>query len=399
MASPLRLLPARLAAWASLAALLIGIEGCTDAAAEPVLARSSRYGIFRDLVLYARAPARGGAFFLDRFETTRRDWHAFQMAHGRSEALAEGEESLPQIGVDLAAARAYARWRFCRLPRVDEWRHAATGGGDYLFPWGNGPERAWVNSVELGLDRPTPVGTFESGRAPGGAYDLLGNVAEWTESVPQDRFRRSTLRESPIVLPEVRGLVLEASAALRLWRVQGLPLPGPWLRLAGETVDRWSAPPTVEAQPMLPPVWRLHASPALSVWQVPGVPLPGGWLIAAWGDQLPRVVVGGHFGAWVLRIRWNRDGWSQDLLGREWLRFPTERGSTTGLRLAADPEGLLVALLREPLAPAADEAAMVRTFLRRPAHRVLLSAALGRALATVAEPGPLAPLLRDELGR
>jgi hypothetical protein len=42
-----------------------------------------------------------------------------------------------------------------------------------------------ANTLELGLGRPTAVGTFESGRSPSDCYDLLGNVSEWVaDSVP-----------------------------------------------------------------------------------------------------------------------------------------------------------------------------------------------------------------------
>lgn len=162
--------------------LSLVVVGCGDAAAEFELDRSQRFGIFGDLVLYRRPLDEGGPFFLDRFETTRRDWHEYERgAAGAPPAAVEG--SLPVTGIGLREARRFAHWRFGRLPRRDEWRYAATGGGSYVFPWGSRPERAWLNSAELGLNRATPVGTFESGRQPGGAYDLLGNVAEWTATI------------------------------------------------------------------------------------------------------------------------------------------------------------------------------------------------------------------------
>ena len=176
------------------------LPSCDGSAPQSALARSGRYGSLRDLVLYERPPEHGGPFFLDRFEATRADFAEFAAAAegiaigAKLPRMREGEGSLPVAGVDLRTARAFAQWRRCRLPRADEWAFACTADGRDAFPWGSRPDPSRANTSDLGVFAPLPVGTFESGRASAGAYDLVGNVSEWTESVPPSWF--SVERES-----------------------------------------------------------------------------------------------------------------------------------------------------------------------------------------------------------
>jgi len=323
---------------------------------EQVPARDLRFGIFRDLVLYEREAALGGAFFLDRFETTRADWQVFLEELGRDGASGAGAPTdryrwLPVVNVSLPQARRYARWRFCRLPTYGEWRFAATGGGRYTFPWGDRFVAEWVNSWDLGLDEPTIVGTFESGREWGGAYDLLGNVAEWTESVAPRWF--------------------DANPTQR--------------------VARGYLPATADAA---------RASAATRRWLLDGLPPPAYWVIESWGDQLPRMVAGGHFRSLIdpktpdapesLGPRRGYDAWLSE-------RQAGENGQTVGIRLATDPMELIEALLQEEELPAADGLGYLLGFLAVEEHRRVLTAALPRALRRTEHPGPLAAVLERAL--
>jgi formylglycine-generating enzyme required for sulfatase activity len=107
-------------------------------------------------------------------------------------------------------ARAFAAWRGMRLLEPGEWLWCAMGPNRWSYPWGTTAQDSVANTLELDLERPTPVGTFESGRTPAGCYDMLGNVAEWVgspmpsiERVPGDE-RQSAVggsfraRRSPI---------------------------------------------------------------------------------------------------------------------------------------------------------------------------------------------------------
>ncbi len=316
----------------------LGFGACGPPPPPPdILPRSGRFGSLRDLVLFERSAAEGGPFFLDLFEATGRDWAEFAAATGRGplpvlRAEPEAPE-LPVTGLDLRQARALAAWRFCRVPRRDEWWFASTGGGRLSFPWGDAAI-ARANTIELGLLELAPVGTFESGRRTDGPYDLVGNAAEWTESVPLGWFR------DPLSFPDAdhaRGLVL-----------------------------------------------RL---PALREWAPPFAVLPGAWLIQPISPRVPREVVGG-------------DCWTPltSLVRRQ---LPGDRGSTLGVRFAADPDGLCTAWAACDEPPSELDQALLLRLLRRPGHAALLAPAWRRAKERQPAgflPGPLWPLLDRELG-
>jgi hypothetical protein len=136
-------------------------------------------------------PGSGRALWIDRFEVTVRDYREFLQATGRT--LPKGATLwtdpvtapgfLPATAMTHHDARAYAAWRGKRLPTSAEWEWAVRGPAGFEYPWGEGFVETIANTTELGLWRPTTVGTFFNGRSQfSGAYDLVGNVAEWTDS-------------------------------------------------------------------------------------------------------------------------------------------------------------------------------------------------------------------------
>jgi toxoflavin biosynthesis protein ToxD len=99
----------------------------------------------------------------------------------------EGTASLPVTNVTLRDASAYCAWlsnkigATVRLPTEAEWELAARGFNNYQYPWGNEwDDRAAASSETNG--KIAPVKSRENGRSPFGAYDMAGNVWEWTIS-------------------------------------------------------------------------------------------------------------------------------------------------------------------------------------------------------------------------
>lgn len=322
--------------------------GANRAAATPP--RAGRFGSLRDLVLVARPGADPvDVLFCDRFEATRRDWAEFAATpRGRAcradRVPTDGEASVAVGMVDLAMARAFAQWRFLRLPRRDEWLQVALDGGRSRFPWGDRVDPSRANTVELGLWQATPVGTFESGRQAGGAnpYDLIGNVSEWTES-PVSWWCDSRHHAGGQPLDPIGGL-------------------------ARARAD-------------------VASMPALAAWCGPGGFAPAAWLLAAIDRHVPRDVAGSDFATAM------GDTW-QDAL-------PDERSARRGVRLVTTAGELLAALCAEVAAASADDATQLRRFLARDAHRQALASAWRELAARGAPPSaqrPLGAILADELG-
>ncbi|HKE00082.1 MAG TPA: SUMF1/EgtB/PvdO family nonheme iron enzyme [Planctomycetota bacterium] len=184
---------------AALLASVVATSACSDEGGFGAGAGADTLDLLADVVL---VPPRGSdapeAFFIQRTEVTnaefarflvetgyRRDDEAFlhhwRDAAGRLPEPPQPPRAIvdhPVVFVSLVDAQAYARHRRMRLPTPREFEAAAGTGEEY--PFGSFWRPLHANTLELGLDHTTPVGTFESGRSVLGVYDLCGNVAEWT---------------------------------------------------------------------------------------------------------------------------------------------------------------------------------------------------------------------------
>ena len=151
----------------------------------------------------------------------------------------------PVVGVTWYEAAAYCRWLTAtaddgclyRLPTEAEWERAARGphpdrppavgplprsqgrgatgasplmGGNAIpmarggekgrYPWGDEWQPGRANTIELGLERTTPVGIFADGASPEGLLDMAGNVWEWCRdgySVETYRRRAGRVERDP----------------------------------------------------------------------------------------------------------------------------------------------------------------------------------------------------------
>lgn len=137
------------------------------------------------------------AFYLDRREVSYAEYDACRAARACELPRLRWERPEdPVVGVTRAMAADYCAFRGGRLPTADEWTYAARGGDQRLFPWGDSPPgagpaaRANHGALARSGGRPSdadgfryvaPVGGLgEAGGSPFGAFELAGNVREWT---------------------------------------------------------------------------------------------------------------------------------------------------------------------------------------------------------------------------
>ncbi len=121
---------------------------------------------------------------------------------GRIFAVKPGYENHPMVMVTWFGAKAYCDFKGWRLPKEAEWEKAARGGDGRAYPWGNdiAPNQANFydsnDPTEAAFGKQgdtTPVGFYNgktyngyatiSSTGPYGAYDMAGNVWQWTADI------------------------------------------------------------------------------------------------------------------------------------------------------------------------------------------------------------------------
>lgn len=86
----------------------------------------------------------------------------------------------PMANINWSDADRYCQWAKKRLPTEAEWEKAARGTDARIFPWGATFDPKRVNS-SYNLDLVTvAVDSYPDGVSPYGAYNMAGNVWEWT---------------------------------------------------------------------------------------------------------------------------------------------------------------------------------------------------------------------------
>ncbi len=143
--------------------------------------------------LYNRRSIRTQAFFLSAQLVSNREYSDFIKATEGSPPSywlgrepPPGFEKHPVVEINLEEARAYARWTGGRLPNSEEWEAACRGLEGRRFPWGNTWDSARCHCRESGARGIAPIGSYPQGASQEGCLDLLGNVWEWSELVPED---------------------------------------------------------------------------------------------------------------------------------------------------------------------------------------------------------------------
>jgi formylglycine-generating enzyme required for sulfatase activity len=130
------------------------------------------------------------AYYIGKYETTNDSYIKCVDAKICKSGLSQdgfrdqSKRNHPVVNITFEQANEYCKWAGGRLPTEKEWEKAARGNDGRLFPWGNHWNPKALNwddgGDEDGYSGTAPVGSFELGKSPYGAYDLSGNVWEWT---------------------------------------------------------------------------------------------------------------------------------------------------------------------------------------------------------------------------
>jgi hypothetical protein len=88
----------------------------------------------------------------------------------------------PVVGVDWFQAQLYCDWIKGRLPTEAEWEKAGRGTEGFLYPWGQVEPNCTLLNFDQCFNPPEPnyVRSYMESISPYDAFDLSGNVFEWT---------------------------------------------------------------------------------------------------------------------------------------------------------------------------------------------------------------------------
>ncbi len=124
-----------------------------------------------------------------------------------------GHEREPVVFVSWRDADAYCRWSGKELPTAEQWQKAARGTDGRLYPWGDQWDKDGCANSGTASQGPVPAGSYPKDCSPWGAYDLCGNVGEWTRTLApgQDHAVYAVAGRSHLTYP--------AAVNFELWHV------------------------------------------------------------------------------------------------------------------------------------------------------------------------------------
>jgi iron(II)-dependent oxidoreductase len=120
-------------------------------------------------------------FWIDQYPVTQAD---FARLGGRRSAVDRFlGENRPVEVINWFEARDFCAARGARLPSEAEWEYAARGPDNLIYPWGDTWDETQLVWNRDEAEGTAEVGSIESGASWVGAYDLTGNVWEWTATI------------------------------------------------------------------------------------------------------------------------------------------------------------------------------------------------------------------------
>jgi len=132
-------------------------------------------------------PVNVDKFEIGRYEVTNRQYaQCMKAGICVGSAIAESKDLHPVMNVTWYDAVAYCEWVGGRLPTEAEWEKAARGTDGRIYPWGENIDCSLANywgKDGVCVGDTTPIGSYPDGVSPYGAYDMAGNVWEWTSSL------------------------------------------------------------------------------------------------------------------------------------------------------------------------------------------------------------------------
>ncbi len=191
------------------------------------------------------------AFYIDTYEVTMSLYGTFMRATEHRTPVHRTDPSytvwhegampaslaaVPVVNVDWFDARAYCQWAGKRLPTEAEWEKAARGTDDRRFPWGNVEptlQHLNFNQQWQGAQTLKPVGSYEKGTSPYGAYDMAGNVWEWVA----DWYEADYYTKSPCCNPQGPSTGTRRVIRSSGWQVE-TPQVRIFTRIASDPLDR-----------------------------------------------------------------------------------------------------------------------------------------------------------------
>ncbi len=120
-------------------------------------------------------------FWIDRYEVTNEQ---FESSGGNAEEVSDWDDPMhPRTSITWFEAQAFCELRGGSLATEAQWEYAARGVSSRIYPWGN--YFVQNNAIYIASSSRTiaTVGSRPRGVSWVGAYNMSGNVREWTSSI------------------------------------------------------------------------------------------------------------------------------------------------------------------------------------------------------------------------